>query len=109
MKQEHILCAAIHYDDHRAYHDQPDGIILGYIVCGYRHDDIRSVMLQTIPGYSLNKEEYAPKENEGFLTSLNRFVGRIEALRIACNAMQVLKPFDLHRGAKLELSTEDLY
>lgn len=105
-QQENIRCAAIHYDDPKQYNDQPLGIINGFVMCGYRHDNIRSTMEQVIPYYD---KLFASKYNEGFLTSYNRFVHRKEAFQIAKEAGQLLYPDQPWRDEKMELSSEDLY
>jgi len=83
-KQEYILCATIHFDDLTIYAHQPNNIQIGYVICGFRHDNC---ILQY-----LSLSTYRPtkvKQIQGFLTSKNRFVSREDAAKIAFEAGQV--------------------
>ena len=127
--KEYILCAAIHYDNGLKYvHQQVYGIDTGFVLCGYRHPNILSV-LPTNPYYLKgifddgNKEaiqkyeelnvKYGWQEDsltrcntiQGFITNKGRFVNRKEAFKIALEAGQI----DESNGVDGELFSEDLY
>lgn len=90
---EIIICAAIRGLD-------------GYIVRGHRHGDCIRAM-SVMERYM---DKRIPWEGEqGFLTSLNRFVGRREACQIQINAgiQSILPSKDAFYGG--ELFSEDLY
>lgn len=110
-KKEYILCAAIHYvqkytnvsprQNCYTVAGSPINIETGYVLCGFRHDNIIKL------NYSLGGETTTSKNSvQGFLTSKNRFVDRKEALKIALAANQVLDISNL-RGEIL--FSEDLY
>lgn len=89
---EIVICAAVRMND-------------GYIVHGHRHSDAIQTARQ-IPKY---KDSYGWGQNQGFVTSMNRYVDRIEGARIQKAAGIASKmPED---GAYLhgELYSEDLY
>lgn len=66
-QKETILCSAINYK--------------GTIVCGHRHSDCYEVLGKLAS--NLDTTELPKREDQGFLTSLNRFVDRKEAWKIA--------------------------
>lgn len=99
---EKILCAAIHYHDGIIHEFQPDNISRGFVLSGYRHNNINYLHYNLI--YSDRGSN-----TEGFLTQKNRFVDRHEAVVIAMNANQLLDPEYLERGTSYELSSKDLY
>jgi hypothetical protein len=80
-KPEYILCAALDYN--------------GVIVAGYRHSDcykvlevmrkaIHEVIDQSPIFVTLDLDDGLPgRDKQGFLTSHNRFVNRVEAWEIA--------------------------
>jgi len=89
-EQEFIVCSAIEYFRHPT---QP------IIVCGLRHNDCINTY------YNLTGDQ-THDEEQGFLTSKNRFVNRIEAGQIAldCGQIKELKYY----GGKM-LDSSDLY
>ncbi len=104
---EYICCSANYYDDGKKYPHQPININKGFVVTGLRHHSCYATVA-AIAGldeairirYSrLNKSE---KEHQGFLTSKNRFVNRIEAAEIAFEAGQIKERIK-------KLHSEDLY
>jgi len=100
--KEYILCAAIWYKDCPLGLYGPKNIDRGIVLCGHRHPGIihQHVTL-------LGKSAFQMGDNEqGFLTSTNRFVDRTEAYQIAVSKGQVVK--DSSSGKK-ELFSEDLY
>lgn len=83
-KKEYILCAAIKL------------FVSNSIVCGHRHSDCIQLFC-SITGYKITS-----LDEQGFLTSKNRFVDRREAARIAFEAGQVAELSDC-------LISEELY
>lgn len=95
--QEYILCAAIWYKDGKPYHGQPINIDNGFVVSGYRHHSIIGTLGLVFDFYT-SKIEHV----QGFLTSKNRFVDRVEGMEIA----RALGQTD---SDKAKLFSEDLY
>jgi len=88
--KELIICSAIKMSD-------------GYIIRGHRHGNCFDTA-RAIPRYA----EYRTKpDDQGFVTSLNRFVGREEAYKLFVEAGQVSASPDGHHGK--QLFSEDLY
>jgi hypothetical protein len=90
-QKEIILCAAINYN--------------GTIICGHRHSTCYNVLKELFAEPVLPGREY-----QGFLTSLNRFVDRKEAWKIAKNNNQI--KFGLNaseNGDESILISENLY
>lgn len=110
---EYILCAANHYLDKQQYEHQPFNVESGFVVCGWRHHNII-----TLVGQLLDKGTMDPREEtegkgyvnwdkelpgiQGFLTNTNRFVDRKEAAKIAYEAGQIERE-------KKYLFSEDVY
>jgi len=104
-RQEHILCAAIHYNDHEPTwrgDGQPVNIKTGFVLCGYRHDNIIAIAA-TLLGIPTRQ----PDATQGFLTSGNRFVGREEAATIAKAANQLIPPYNTYKPTLLQ--SEHIY
>lgn len=99
-RDEYVVCSAIWYQNNKEYVFQPDNIKFGYVLCGLRHNNIIAIHYDLI-----TKEGYKIKSIQGFLTSKNRFVNRIEAGKIAIAAGQIE---NLSYGQN-ELFSEDLY
>jgi hypothetical protein len=108
MKTEYILCAAIWYKDlpmkkpeileNRGF--RPYNIDKGIVISGWRHGNCIYQMVAITGLRSIPAE--AGEEEQGFLTSKNRFVTREEAAIIAYENGQTKE--------KLEtLYSEDLY
>lgn len=78
--KETILCAAIWYKDFEKPVHSPVNINKGVVLCGYRHGHIigQFISLTGKRSVTLEAGEYV----QGFLTNLNRFVDRKEALQI---------------------------
>ena len=129
FSKEYILCAAIHYDNGLKYifHDIY-GIDTGFVLCGYRHPHILSVLptnpyylkgmfddgnTEAIQKYEELNVKYGWQEDsltrcktiQGFITNKGRFVNRKEAFKIALDAGQI----DETNGVNRELFSEDLY
>lgn len=105
-RKEYILCAAIHYDDHILAEvddpSTPDNIETGFILCGYRHDNI---MAQARKLFGIASK--GTHVTQGFLTSENRFVDREEAAMIAKTADQLIPPYNKYRP--VQLFSEHIY
>jgi len=113
--KEYIACAANWYKDlpiermlfdHTellpASHIYPKNVDRGVVFCGHRH---LQCMYMMICIYKLKQHE-AGEEEQGFLTSKNRFVDREEGLEIAIAAGQVEKG---KTYSNTSLFSEDLY
>lgn len=89
---EIVICAAVRAPD-------------GYIIRGHRHADAIRTMSE-IPRYK-NDRPYSG--NQGFVTSKNRFVDRVEACKIqkAAGIKSVLEGVEAYLHG--ELYSEDLY
>ncbi len=87
--QERILCAAI-----RIVHNDET-----LIIPGFRHGDCFGLLVKL--GLTL----YVSSEDQGFLTSKNRYVSRTEAYEIAVKAHQVKD----YGEDSIILISEDLY
>ena len=93
-RKEFILCAAIAYGD--------------TIICGHRHSDCYKILKELTGAYTTSKETPPGREDQGFLTSLNRYVSRNEAFHIAKDNNQIWR--NLHEGVIDNiLISEDLY
>jgi len=102
--KEFILCAAVHFKNGAT--TGIENINSGVIICGRRHGDCYDILegLTGMYGNDLDSD----RENQGFLTSFNRFVDRKEAFKIAkTNHQFIHKMFDDDNEG--ELTSEDLY
>lgn len=101
---EFILCAAIDYND--------------IIICGHRHGDCYEI-LENLVGH-IETDKLPNRDKQGFLTSLNRYVGREEAFVIAKKNNQIvygleatdnidIKGLEIEGQAKPTLISENLY
>jgi len=121
MTKEFIICAAIHVDDRKKHEEQPKGIDTGFIIAGRRHSDcyktISSMIsiIQEKDLITIIQEEdvandimhLAPDENQGFITSHNRYVNRHEGYKIAVANNQIWH--NLSDKDQMILASEDLY
>lgn len=94
MKTETILCAAIWFNDGLKHEHQPKNINIGYVVCGRRHHNvfITHAIIQKgeiVPDKLLEVPKH--EQEQGFMTSLDRFVDRKEAVGIAFDAGQIVE------------------
>jgi hypothetical protein len=108
MKSEYITCSAIWYKDLPTSTFLPKNVEKGIVVCGHRHSNCIDIMktLGTLRSVVKGPESVGDYE-QGFMTSHNRFVDRIEAMQIAINQNQVLES-DLYNPL-IGLFSEDLY
>ena len=112
MKNEYILCAAIKFT--YPSNEKREEIILS----GYRHADIFKnrhdiynlihCQYNRVQPFVDFKTVFFKEEEQGFLTSTNRFVDRFEAKDIAMKANQIIKHKSYDHYDK-RLYSEDLY
>lgn len=108
ITKEFILCAANHYDDGINHTHGPANIMKGFVVCGRRHHNCIDIFAMIV-GFPYSEEAHKlhRTETQGFLTNLNRFVSRKEALKIATAAKQLIH--DVKLDSNVGLTSEDLY
>jgi len=80
---EYVMCAANHIDDGEDHPHQPYNINTGLVFCGWRHACIFS---QYRGRYTL---EIRKTEEQGFLTTKNRFLTRKQALELVKSTGQL--------------------
>ena len=91
-QKEYVLCAAMLYK--------------GIVIPGRRHNDCYE-LLESLLG-EVKAEDIPKRDNQGFLTSHNRYVNREEAFRIAKENNQIWH--DVFKNDKEgSLVSEDLY
>jgi hypothetical protein len=93
MDKEFILCAALNFN--------------GSIICGHRHSDCYKTLIDVV---KVKDEDLPLRDNQGFLTSLNRYVDRKEGWIIAKKNKQIqwgLEASD--NGDDSALISENLY
>ena len=83
--EERILCSAIHFDDWEHHAHQPINILTGFVVCGLRHNNCYT----TASIFDAKRNYKSFDAIQGFLTNKNRFVDRIEGMKIAIESGQV--------------------
>lgn len=102
-KKEYILCAAIWYKDFDTTQGTPKNIDKGLVICGRRHPDCIFIY------WKLTGKSTGPSNSiQGFMTNLDRFVLRIEAVTIAQNSGQINWNKEKQKLNK-SLYSEDLY
>jgi len=94
---EIILCAACLYKNRIKYISQPSNIKDGIVTLGYRHGEAIKMMDLLFPNI-----KWCENSVQGFLSSKNRFLTRVEAMQIAYKAKQV-------EELGCALISEDLY
>jgi hypothetical protein len=119
LKEEYIICSAVHYDDGIVYQEQPMNIKTGIVVAGRRHNNC----FYSLKQMSLYDESKVTRENtiSGFLTNFDNFLNREEAFKLAEKNNQLLIP-ELHHKTNSDilflgkfgehkniLTSEDLY
>lgn len=76
QEKEFILCAAIKYKN--------------TVICGRRHDDCYTILKKLLTPYIHPDDIILPgREDQGFITSTNRYVDRKEAFKIAKENNQI--------------------
>lgn len=122
---EYILSAAIHFNDGKVHVHQPKNIETGFVITGRRHHNVYSTLAALADSLGMEERikvllDKASPDVQGFITNLDRFVGRAEAYEIALKANQVeVKEWDnsldiifdtpLPKNTKMILISEDLY
>jgi hypothetical protein len=102
---ERIYCAAIWYKDMPTAKYKPLNIDTGLVVEGHRHADIIRTMWNLLGKRTCQFGEDCSGESvQGFVTNENRFVDRVEGMKIARAANQVISDTNFP-----ELYSEDLY
>lgn len=97
--QERILFPCIHIDDGKEYSTSPENIKTGFIESGENHTMIKLKLFK-------RKILVEDPEKEGFYTTEGRFVGRVEAGKIAYEANQLNPRIKYHKD--YELQSDDL-
>jgi hypothetical protein len=98
---ERIICAGVHYNNGEKCEHQPTNIKSGFVVAGLRHQNaVYTKCLMNLPN--------AYQVEQGFITSENRFVDRIEAFEIAKEAKQIKNEEVVKQRGK-KLTSDDLY
>lgn len=118
MEKEFILCAAIWINDQQKHDQQPQNIEIGFIICGRRHSDcyqtikdLKGNLKSSVSNYlkSLNIS-HDNRESQGFITSLDRYVNRKEAYKIAKANNQIQYGAEAtENGEDSMLISENLY
>lgn len=98
---EKIVCAAIWYKDFKKAFLLPFNCNSGVVVSGLNHAQIIHIVL-SLTG---KKQHQCQPYEQGFITTLNRFVDRIEGLEIATREKQIV----YKHGNPEMLFSEDLY
>jgi hypothetical protein len=81
------------------------GIDSGTVLTGHRHADIiRTVLILTGKRTCTGAEDCTGPSEQGFITNRGRFVNRVEAMKIARKANQLITNTTFR-----ELYSEDLY
>lgn len=101
-ENEYILCSAIHFDNKKEYVHNPVNIKTGFIICGIRHHNCFATIGQLDSNISYLKFE----QTQGFLTSKNRFLDRVDSIFIAYLAGQIDKD---KFNSITQLYSEDLW
>lgn len=99
MSTEKILCSAIHWDDGKEYKHQPKNITRGIVVCGWRHHNCFAILSEITASRGIIRKD---RVIQGFLTNIDRFVDRKEAMKIATVSGIIIKKGSI-------LTSEDLY
>lgn len=113
MTKERILCAAIYFNDGKVYDHQPKNIEIGFVVTGRRHHNCYATLSSIgkvlgLEDKALRSFERIDRDNQGFITSSDRYVSRAEAFIIAKEMNQIFHKMhcDDYEGI---LISEDLY
>ncbi len=107
---EFIICAANYYNDGIVRVHKPKNIEIGFVTCGRRHHNCISTFAQIVGfPYSDEAHKIHLTEEQGFLTSYDRFVSRKEAYKIAFAADQIQGPNNGREENSIGLTSEDLY
>jgi len=113
--KETIICSAIFINNGKEHNGQPTNIKTGYIISGRRHHNCYATLAAIMGGTEemlssniLSNANHSNKD-QGFVTSLNRYVDRKEGFVIAKRENQLLAPsLHDHEGEHI-LTSEDLF
>jgi hypothetical protein len=92
---EKIVCAAIWYDDGKERSHLPINVKTGIVSAGFRHPNCFVTLTALYPDWQTDSMQddlrvaVLRKCKQGFLTSTNRFVNRIEGASIAISSGQI--------------------
>lgn len=92
--KEFIICSAIDHD--------------GLIICGRRHSDCYNI-LNVLTNDTLTTSETPQRDKQGFMTSLDRYVNRVEGWSIAKDNKQIQYGYEASDGENAALISENLY
>ena len=107
MEKEFILCAANYYNDGIKYDHSCKNIKTGFVICGRRHHNCIATFAKMVGfPYDEKGHELMRTEQQGFITNTDRWVDRLEALKIAKEANQLITG---EGNESLGLFSEDLY
>ena len=102
---ERIYSAAIWYKELPTAKRNPENISFGIVVEGHRHTDIIRTVYNLIGKRTVENGESSVGETiQGFVTNKNRFVDRVEAMKIAKESNQLITNTTFN-----ELYSEDIY
>lgn len=102
---ERIYSAAIWYKELPTAKYMPTNIDKGVVVEGHRHADIIRTVLNLLGKRTVQFGDNSVGETQqGFVTNTNRFVNRVEAMKIAREANQLIA-----ESTFSDLYSEDLY
>ena len=105
--KEFIMCSAIHYKN--GAESTITNIESGVVICGKRHGDCYAILKGILP-VDVNISELPDRDDQGFLTSHNRYVDRKEAWKIAKENGQILHGYVCSdQGEDSKLISENLY
>ena len=113
--KEYILCASIHFDDGKKHPHQPKNIQTGFVVCGRRHHNCYTSVGAVLDTIGIDPKETkkiilsAGRDSQGFITNLDRHVGRKEAYLIAKESNQIVYGAGLTDKENAILISENLY
>lgn len=101
-RKEYVICAAVHFLSEKVYEHQPKNITNGYVICGRRHHNCYFTKFALL---GLTDEKL--RTVQGFLTSRDRFIDRMEGMKLALEVGQI--DYDEPNKVKSGLFSEDLY
>jgi len=100
------LCSAIHFKN--GAETTVSGVESGVIICGIRHGDCYAILKGILGNCCVS--ELPDRDEQGFLTSENRFVSRKEAWVIAKENNQIKFGLEASENGEFsELISENLY
>lgn len=116
--KEFIVCAAIYINDNQIHDAQPKNIEIGFVIAGRRHHNCYQT-IKDLTGQDINNryldfvKSLTPEEarkHQGFITSLDRYVDRKEAWKIAKENNQIVYGLSVSdNGDDSILISENLY